>query len=135
MRIDETVRRETGYVALGVVGLSLAMEVVYFLIGRWDYTVLCGNLLGAAAAVLNFFLMGLTVQKVVLLEQKDAAAKIRASQMLRNLMVVAFLIAAAVAPCFSLIAAAIPLFFPRLVILVRGFGIKDDANMEGKEEN
>ena len=134
MKVDETVRRETGYIALGVAVLSVAMEAVYVLIGRWDYTVLCGNLLGAAAAVLNFFLMGLTVQKAVLLEEKDAAAYIRASQMLRNLMVALFLVAAAAIPCFSLISAAIPLFFPRIVILIRGFTIRDEAPAAGKEE-
>lgn len=124
MKVDETVRKETGYVAAGTVALSVAMEVVYAVLGRWDVTVLLGNLLGFAAAVANFFLMGLAVQKAVLMDEKDAALHIRLSQRLRLFMLAAVLMVAALAPCFALLSAIIPLFFPRLVVMVRGRMVK-----------
>ena len=63
--VTPAVRKETAYVALWTVGLSALTELVFVLIGQWDYTVLLGNLLSGDIAVLNFFLMGLAVQKAV----------------------------------------------------------------------
>lgn len=62
MKIDSTVKRETRYIALMAIALSLLMELVFIVIGQWSYKVLLGNIIGAGVAVLNFFLMGLTVQ-------------------------------------------------------------------------
>ncbi len=119
MTIDKTVAKETRYIAAWVVVFSVLMQGVFLLIGEWDYTVLLGNLLGAATAVGNFLLMGLTVQKAVAEEQKDAARRIRMSQSYRLMMQGAVLIAAALIPIFSLWAAAVPLLFPRFAIMVR----------------
>ncbi len=119
MTVDKTVRRETLFVAAWVGIFSLLMQAVFLVIGRWDYTVLLGNLLGAAAAVGNFFLMGLTVQSAVQKEEKDAKQAVKASQGLRTLMLVVVAILGAVLPCFSLWAVLIPLFFPRIAVMLR----------------
>ena len=66
-KIDSAVLRETRYIALFVLALSVIMQAVFLLIGRWDKTVLFGNLFIGFAVVLNFFLMGLFVQKAVAL--------------------------------------------------------------------
>ena len=80
-------------------------------------TVLFGNILGAFAAVLNFFLMCLTVQRCVKLPADKAALKIRASQTGRLFMMAAFLGMAAMIPTvFNVFAAAIPLVFPTFTI-------------------
>ena len=63
MKIDKAVKRETAYIAVLVVLLSIIMELVFFFIGKWNFSVLWGNMLGGGVAVLNFFLMALTVQK------------------------------------------------------------------------
>ncbi|MBR5742912.1 MAG: ATP synthase subunit I [Clostridia bacterium] len=117
--IDPTVKRETLYIAAWTLLLTLLTEAVYLLLRRWDLTVLFGNLLGAAAAVLNFFLMGLTVQKAVGREEKDAANLMRLSQAGRLLLLVLVGLAAALVPLFDLIATLIPLFFPRLAVAAR----------------
>ncbi len=83
MKIDATVRRETIYIAVWVGILSLLMEAVFLIIGKWDYTVLLGNLLSGAVAVGNFFLMGYTVQKAVDHEQKRAAGSQNACRAFR----------------------------------------------------
>lgn len=116
MRIDGTVRVETRRIAVGTLILSMFMEVIYLLGGLWDYTVLLGNFLGAGGAVLNFFLMGLTVQQVVNKDEKQASSRIKLSQMLRLLMLFVMAILGVCLPCFEMWAVLIPLFFPRLII-------------------
>ena len=117
--VDPVVKRETLRISLGTLVLSIVMQLVFIIIKRWDMTVVFGNLLGAFAAVLNFFLMCLTVQRCVKLEPDKAALKIRASQTGRLFMMAAFLGIAALLPkVFNIFATAIPLIFPTLTIAV-----------------
>ena len=60
--IQPAVRQETGKIAAGVGVLSVLTAAVYLILGRFNYTVLLGLLLGMAFAIGNFFLMALTVQ-------------------------------------------------------------------------
>ena len=120
-KIDETVRKETVYIALVTLILSMLMQSVFLIIHRWDYTVLLGNLLGFAAGVLNFFLMGLTVQKAVLLDEEAAKKKVQISQMLRMVMLIAFAVIAGVIKCFNLAAFVITLLFPRVAVFFRPY--------------
>lgn len=125
MKADKIILRETGYIAFMVLVFSVLLESVYLVIGGWDYTVLLGNLLGAATAVLNFFLLGLTVQKAVLDEPDDAKKRIKASQTLRLLMQVFFAIIGAAVPCFNIPAVLLPLLFPRIAIALQGLFVKE----------
>ena len=117
--IDPAVRRETLYIAVWTLLLTALMEAVWLILGRWTLPVLWGGLYGAFFAILNFFLMGLTVQKAVGKEEKDAATLMRLSQAGRMLLLVLAGVAAAVIPVFDLIAALIPLFFPRIAVALR----------------
>ncbi len=126
MKVDQTVKRETKYIAFVALLLSVVMEIVFVLFGRWDYTVLLGNLLGASVAVLNFFLMGLTVQGAVELEEKEAKERMKLSMTLRNLMLMAAAVLGLLLPCFNAVAAIIPLFFVRIAVALRPIFIKDE---------
>lgn len=116
---DITVRRETGYISIFVFFLSAIMELIFLIIGKWDYTVVLGNLLCGVAAVGNFFLMGMTVQSAVEKEEKDARNLMKLSQSLRLFMLLAVLALAALLPCFNIWAAIPPLFFPRIAVAFR----------------
>ena len=118
-KIDATVRKETLFIAAFTLIFSAVMELVFLLIGYWSYKVALGNLLGFTAAVLNFFLMGYTVQQAVLLDEEGAKKKIRLSQSLRMLMLVGFAAAGCIFKCFNPIAVLLPLLFPRIAILFR----------------
>ena len=118
-KIDPTVKKETLYRALFTLAASVLMEIVFLIVGYWSYRVILGNLLGFTAGVLNFFLMGYTVQEAVLLDEKGAAKKVKLSQSLRLLMVGAFAIAGCVFKCFNPVAALVPLFFPRIAVTLR----------------
>ena len=123
-KVDPTVKAETRFIALVVLILLALMEAVFLIIGKWDYTVLLGGLYGAAIAVGNFFLMGLTVQKCLTLEPDEAKKRMKLSQQGRMLMLVLCMIGAAL-PCFNTVALLVPQFFPRIGVTIRGLTMKD----------
>lgn len=117
MKIQEATRRETAHIALGVLAFSAVMNFVFLLLGRWDITVLWGNLLGGGFAVLNFFLLGLSIQKLAAAaDEKRGRAALQLSYSTRMLATVLVAALAVALPCFCWPAAVIPLFFPRLTI-------------------
>ena len=119
MKVDPTVRRETLYIAACVLVLSVVMELVFLALQMWDVSVLWGNLLGGAAAVLNYFLMGLTIQHAVGMDAKHAASKMHVSQALRMLMILLVGILGIALPAFHVVALLVPLFFPRIASMFR----------------
>jgi len=123
-QIDPTIRRDTRYMIMVVAVLTTMMEAVFLIIGKWDITVLWGGLLGACASILNFFLMGLTVQKAVAKEKKDAQALMKASQALRMLMLIVFCVIGASLSCFNLVSVLIPLLFPSIGAKLHGVIVK-----------
>lgn len=123
-KIDPTVKKETLFVALLTVVLSVLMQAVFLVIGKWDYTVLLGNLLGAAAAIANFLIMGLTVQAALGKEQKDAKNMMKLSQMLRMFMLFAVALIGYLVPVFKLVTVVVPFIFPRIAVALRAISIK-----------
>ena len=123
-RIDPTVIRETGFVLSVEAILSALMQSVFLILRQWSLPVLWGNLLGASAAVLHFFLLGLTVQAALGKEEKEARSLMRLSQSLRLLMLLAVALVGYLVPVFHLLAVVIPFLFPRIAVALRAFLIK-----------
>lgn len=139
-KLDKTVKNESIYIALWVVILSLLMESVFLIISRWDFTVILGNLLGAAAAILNFFLLGLTVQNVANKDDQDRAkTTMKFSQVFRLLaLAIVIILAIIFKNVFNLWATIIPLIFPRIAIAFRPlFNKKMDGDfmLKNKDDN
>jgi multisubunit Na+/H+ antiporter MnhC subunit len=111
--------------------LSVLMQAVFVLLKRWDYTVILGNLLSYTASVLNFYFMGLTVQKAVTMDEKDAKKLMKSSQGLRNAVVFLVVVIGVVAPCFNTVAVIVPIFFPRIAVSFRPL-IKDKKEVIDK---
>ncbi|MBE7010131.1 MAG: hypothetical protein E7418_01415 [Ruminococcaceae bacterium] len=120
-KIDKTVIKETKYIACWVVLLSVLMQAIFLVAGWWKLTVLWGNLLGGFVAVLNFFLMGLTVQRAVTKEKKEAAVSMKVSQLYRNMLLLVIVMLGFLVPCFHEWSVVVPLFFPRIAIALRAF--------------
>ena len=118
-KVDKTVVKETKYIVFFVLTLSLLMQLIFFVLGKWNYTVLLGNILSGSVAVINFFLMGITVQKAVAKEEKDAKKTVKVSQIYRNLGVLIFTVIGVVLPCFDTVSVFVPIFFPRVAIAFR----------------
>ncbi len=146
MKVQPAVMAETKKIAFGTGVLTLLMIAVFLILRKFDYTVVLGALLGMSAAVGNFFLMALTVQKVtegmpklpprdkseddpdepedekteppLSDEAKQAGKKMQLSYTLRMLALAAVAALAIAAPIFHSWAALIPMLFPRIVISI-----------------
>lgn len=127
-KIDKTVIFETKYISCFVVVLSALMQSVFLMTKQWNYTVLLGNLLSSSVSILNFFLMGLTIQKALNKEDKNARTFVQLSQTLRIFMQFSAAAIGVLLPCFNTLTSLIPLFFPRIAVSFRGFFIKKSEN-------
>ena len=126
-KIDKTVIKETKYIGAWILIFSALMQSVFLIIGKWDYTVLLGNLLSAGVGILTFFLLGRTVIKAIGSEdEKYRKNLMKMSQALRMFLmfIVAVLGALPMIPCFNIWATLIPIFFPRIAIMVRPFFLR-----------
>ena len=143
MKIQQAVKTETKKIGMGVAGLTAVMLLVFLVLGKMDYRVVLGALLGACAATGNFFIMALSVQRAAekmngvnaaadpeeadpeseeekLLEERKKQAKrsMQLSYYGRLLLTALAALAAIYIPCFYPLAALLPLLFPRIVIFL-----------------
>ena len=118
--MDPAVKKETGYITVWVLLLSLLMEAVFLVIRQWDLSVLFGNLGGAVLAILNFFLLAFVVSRAVDKgKPEEAAQRVKATATLRLIGVGA--LSALLIGVFktNVFATLIPLLFPRAAIAFR----------------
>lgn len=108
-------------------GVYLCVTLVLCFAMNFDYTLPVGAVYGTAVAALNFLLLGKTAQKA-LRKRSEKAANTYMSTMyaVRYLGLFAMLTLGALAPFISLITAIIPLFFPKLAIMIRTFIRKEE---------
>ena len=126
--IDAAVIKETEYIAVITGILSLLMQAVFLIIGKWNYTVLTGNLLSGFFAVLNFFLMGIGIQKALGKEEKEAKSTLKLSRTYRMIMLLLVISLGVSLPFFHIWAVIIPMFFPRIAIFLRKNDIEKEAD-------
>ena len=126
--VQPAVKKETKRVvkitAVGLILMWILFAVLHFTMPDkvpLDYTVFLGGIGGGAVAVLNFFLMGLAVQKAAsATDEGTARMKLKASYSQRFLMQILWVILAIVAPCFHFVAGIAPLLFPGTGIKIMG---------------
>ena len=126
--VQPAVKKETKRVvkitAVGLILMWILFAVLHFTMPDkvpLDYTVFLGGIGGGAVAVLNFFLMGLAVQKAASASDEGTARmKLKASYSQRFLMQILWVILAIVAPCFHFVAGIAPLLFPGTGIKLMG---------------
>ena len=133
-KLDPTVRKETEYIAVWTLALSLGMEAVFLALRAWSFPVLAGNLAGAAAAVGNYLLLGITVAKAVSGPADQAARKIRASMTLRLLGMAAVCALAVGVLHTNVYATLLPLLFPRVGIAFRPLADRKRGRQETETE-
>ena len=118
--VQPAVKKETKRVVM-ITGAGLILMWILFAILHFtmpdkvpfDYTVILGGIGGGVIAVLNFFLMGLAVQKAAsATDEGTARMKLKASYSQRFMMMILWVIAAIVVPCFQFVAGIAPLLFP-----------------------
>ncbi len=127
-KIQPAVKKETKKVALctvvGLVIMLAAFGILHLAMPQkvpFDYRVILGGIGGSIVAILNFFLMGLAVQKVAASEDEASARLLmKGSYSRRMLLQMLWVIAAIAAPCFQFVAGALPLLFPGIGIKLMG---------------
>ena len=141
--MDPAVKKETGYIAVWVVLLSLVMEAVFLLTGKWDLSVLFGNIGGAAIAIGNFWLMALIVTSAVnrAVERgkpEEAATRVKATATFRLAGCALLCVLLIAVFKTNLYATVIPLLFPRIGIAFRPMidrkrGVQPPGTEEGSD--
>lgn len=118
---QETVLRETRRIAVGVFSMLAIMLVVYAAMGRFSLAVVLGGLIGSLYAVINFLLLGMTVQKVAEMREGNeelARMQMKSSYNMRMVIMILLIVVAFALPFVDGLACMIPMLFPRLTILV-----------------
>lgn len=130
--IQPAIKSETKKVAVSTFVCVAIMWVVFLVLHMvmpdripFDYTVILGGFGGGIVAVLNFFFLGLTVQKVANMQDDDIAKKMmKSSYSQRFLIQVIWCVVVMILPCFHLVAGIAPLLFPSLGIKIFGIFMK-----------
>lgn len=131
MKPESAVRRETVRVAAGVFALVAAMLIAYAVAGKFSAPVLLGGVYTGLLTVVNFFIMGLTVQGVtnraaererteqeladLTLEMKN---RMKLSYNIRMIALFALLVVGIAVFKFDPLATILPVVFPTVVIRV-----------------
>lgn len=127
-KLQPAVKKETMnvflYTAIGTI-LSLA---AFFGLNKlfpedipFDYTVVLAAAGGLTVAVLNFFLMALTVTKIAAEEDEENARKfMKYSYSRRIAMQLVWIIIALAVPVFYWVTGILPLLFPSAGIKIKG---------------
>lgn len=149
MKVQAPVKQETSKIAIGVIILAVLMVIVFVVMGQFDLTVLWGTIYGSAYAVLNFFLMALTVQQAaekmngvhlppeeeiedgteadekqeqpLSPEAQSGRRLMQTSYTLRMFLLIAVVVIALAVPFINALPAVIAMIFPRIVIFFEPF--------------
>ena len=122
--LQPAVKKETQKVVVyTVVGVVLMWGVLFLLRPTmpdnlvFDYTTILAGIIGGGVAILNFFLMGISVQNIAATEDQDLAKKkMKTSYSQRMALQLIWVVIAIAAPCFYFVAGILPLLFPSLGI-------------------
>ena len=135
MKLQKAVKEETIFVALGSLILSVLMVCIFFGLNRvfpeqvpMGLPVILGAAGGCTAAVGNFFLMALTVQKVAGIENYDQAYRsMQVSYRYRTFLQLIWCVLCMVLKFINPVAGILPLLWPSLLIKGKGIinGVKN----------
>ena len=128
MKLQEAVKKETGFISAGCVILTGVSLLLFFILHArfpevvpFGPKVIISGVVGCFIAILNFFWMALTVQKVTSIEDEGRARSVMAlSYRNRMLLQLLWVVLAFALPYFNGAAGLIPLFIPSVLIKCRG---------------
>ena len=137
MILQPASRREVKRIAIGSALCAGIQIAVFWLLSfleicSFGISVVTGTIGGTAMAILNFALMCVTIQNATgIQDEKVLKAKVRNGYNLRKIIQILWVIAAFFLPHVNVLAAAIPLFFPNVVIYYLQFKGKLFPAQEG----
>ncbi len=104
---------------LAINAVYFALLIVLFFACGFNYSLLLGGVWGNIAGVGNFWLMGVSAENSLRHSAKSAQKYMNTLYCVRYLGLFLVMTAAAVLPFIDLLSAAVPLFFPRIIITVK----------------
>lgn len=117
--------QETAVVAVGEVLCTAAMVGVFALLGKFDFGVLLGGLIGCAVTVANFFFMAVTAylasERAIAQDVEGGKKLVKSSQLYRLIGVGAVLGLCAASGAMNILALLLPLLFQRPVLMCAEF--------------
>ncbi len=122
MKLQEASKKEVKRIATGsciCCGLELVGFFFLHLLGvvRFTYKVVLGAVGGTVVAILGFVILCLAVQKAVdTQDEKLRKHRMQLSYNLRLLLQAGWVVVAFLLPYFNVLAAAVPLLFPTVII-------------------
>ena len=132
MKLQPASRREVTRIAIGTLACDAIMIAGLFLLNQFEILafdlikILLGTIPGTLIAIVNFAILCLTVQTAVNIEnQRKMKARFQASYNLRLTIQAIWIVAAFLLRSkIHFLAAALPIFFPKVTILYLQFSGK-----------
>lgn len=125
MKARKFILRETAFLAIGELVCIAAMIGIFALLGKLDYTVILGGVIGGILAVGNFFFMAISsnaaADKAAEQNVKEGKALVKSSYFGRLLVVGLLLVVFAKSGHCHVLAMGCPLFFVFPIISVIEF--------------
>lgn len=125
------VLRQTLLIAIGqAIGVGVMLGI-FALLGRFDYTVVLGGLVGALAALLNFFFMAVSLtlasDRAVQQDVKGGKGLVRSSYAIRTLVMFTVLFLCGKSGHCNVISLVVPLLLVQPTLLIAEFFKKKEA--------
>lgn len=114
MKVDRAVVKETEYLAVACICFGILVQIIFFLTGKYDYTVLLGSIYGVGLIIFDFLFRGITIQKSLGKSPLEAEKSIRNSYRIRMVVLVAFVVFAVLSPVFNTWSLILSLLFPKI---------------------
>ena len=134
--IDPTIKKETLFISVVTLILSALLESVYLITGKWDITVILGNLLGSGVGILNFFFMCIGLSNALGKDAKAARTTVTFSHTMRFILMAVVVGLSVFIEWFALLPTLISLFFPTVGVYIRAMKVKgkDNSNVSSETE-
>lgn len=116
--VQQVVREETRRMARGLLPLLCIAFGVFTLLGYGGYLTALSLLAGATFSLLLFRLICQSASRAVLFPPAQGMKTVRKGYAFRYMLTALFLVIVLKAPIFQPVAAIIPLFFPRIILLL-----------------
>ncbi|MBQ7717697.1 MAG: ATP synthase subunit I [Clostridia bacterium] len=116
---NSSMMKEIKKISLFTLGGIIVMVAVFAALGYFSWGVVVGGLLGGATAIINLFLLALTIEKQIKKGSKKGAQGLAAiSYPLRMMFIAAVVVFAIKSPYLNYIAVIIPLIVPQFIIKI-----------------
>ena len=127
MKISESIKKETLFLAVVEIILTAIMFAVFLIFKKFSVSVLLGGIIGSVLVLLNFFVMCLSIQKATGVDDVKTSKNImRASQALRTLALLALFAVCLAVLKTNVISTLVPVIFPRISVFIRQIMLKKE---------